>query len=123
MKRTISLALGTTPGPIIMGAFLDNACILWKERCGVREFCWIYDSETLALTMTIMLVVMKVAATVFSFLAYYFLKRDIQKYDKFKGPATTDDEDLYGIEDSLSAKSPLLQDQVEISYNELQYSK
>ncbi|EDV20902.1 uncharacterized protein TRIADDRAFT_31000 [Trichoplax adhaerens] len=81
IEKAIILVLATTPGPIIMGAFIDSACNLWKEDCGERKFCWIYDSHSLALAITGVLAIMKVFSTIFSFLTYYFMKRDIERYE------------------------------------------
>ncbi|XP_076068296.1 solute carrier organic anion transporter family member 74D-like isoform X2 [Oratosquilla oratoria] len=50
-----ALALGTftvflsifsfIPAPIIMGAIVDSACLIWEEKCGRRGNCWFYDSD------------------------------------------------------------------------------
>ncbi|EDV23565.1 uncharacterized protein TRIADDRAFT_1002, partial [Trichoplax adhaerens] len=40
--------LASTPGPILLGYFIDSACMLWNEDCGSRQFCWIYDNTALA---------------------------------------------------------------------------
>uniref|UniRef100_H2Z040 Kazal-like domain-containing protein n=1 Tax=Ciona savignyi TaxID=51511 RepID=H2Z040_CIOSA len=39
-------ALGTIPGPILYGSFIDSTCKLWQSKeCGtVRGSCWVYDS-------------------------------------------------------------------------------
>ncbi|XP_046644300.1 solute carrier organic anion transporter family member 74D-like [Daphnia pulicaria] len=38
------------PAPIVYGAVIDQACILWRtDSCGVRGNCWIYDQEKMRL--------------------------------------------------------------------------
>ncbi|KAK3092949.1 hypothetical protein FSP39_009291 [Pinctada imbricata] len=34
--------LGTTPGPIFLGAIIDSSCDVWQETCGSRGNCWLY---------------------------------------------------------------------------------
>ncbi|XP_071533825.1 solute carrier organic anion transporter family member 74D-like isoform X2 [Panulirus ornatus] len=33
------------PAPIIMGAIIDSACMVWDKSCGVSGNCWLYDSD------------------------------------------------------------------------------
>ncbi|XP_063868485.1 solute carrier organic anion transporter family member 74D-like [Scylla paramamosain] len=33
------------PAPIIMGAIIDSACVVWETSCGVTGNCWLYDSD------------------------------------------------------------------------------
>lgn len=39
------------PCPIIYGALLDAACIMWGTNCGQRANCWLYDSDYLRYVM------------------------------------------------------------------------
>jgi Organic Anion Transporter Polypeptide (OATP) family len=32
------------PCPIIYGAVVDSACLVWEETCGEQGACWLYDS-------------------------------------------------------------------------------
>lgn len=116
------LLLGTTPGPIVMGLFIDSACTLWKEECGAKKFCWIYDSHTLAFAMTGMLLVMEVFSSVFAFLSYYFLKRDIQKYDNAEGQSALV-ENLSSSDNPPSNGSSLLQSDQSAKGNRLENSE
>ena len=46
---TISLLslLAFFPSPIIFGALMDNACLIWGEKCGERTNCLLYDTDTM----------------------------------------------------------------------------
>lgn len=33
------------PAPIIMGAIIDSACVVWETMCGETGNCWLYDSD------------------------------------------------------------------------------
>ncbi|XP_042883333.1 uncharacterized protein LOC122260222 [Penaeus japonicus] len=33
------------PAPIIMGAIIDSACLVWDKSCGKTGNCWLYDSD------------------------------------------------------------------------------
>ncbi|XP_011632839.1 solute carrier organic anion transporter family member 3A1-like [Pogonomyrmex barbatus] len=36
---------GNVPCPIIYGAVVDSACLVWEYACGERGACWLYDSN------------------------------------------------------------------------------
>lgn len=37
---------GNVPCPIIYGAIVDSACLLWKSVCGKHGACSLYDADT-----------------------------------------------------------------------------
>ena len=37
--------LGNVPCPIVYGAVVDSACLVWEYACGERGACWLYDSN------------------------------------------------------------------------------
>ncbi|KAF2368549.1 Organic anion transporter polypeptide OATP [Trinorchestia longiramus] len=39
------------PGPIIMGAIVDSACLVWDTKCGEQGNCWLYDADKFRLLM------------------------------------------------------------------------
>lgn len=55
-QRTLALGFqsvflrlfGFIPGPIIIGAIFDSACILWQDECGDRGSCWVYENTRLS---------------------------------------------------------------------------
>ncbi|XP_042874771.1 solute carrier organic anion transporter family member 74D-like isoform X2 [Penaeus japonicus] len=36
---------GFSLGPVIMGAIIDSACLVWDTSCGKTGNCWLYDSD------------------------------------------------------------------------------
>nr|XP_002737394.1 PREDICTED: solute carrier organic anion transporter family member 4C1-like [Saccoglossus kowalevskii] len=34
----------SVPGPIIFGAIIDSACVVWQQTCDTTGSCWIYDN-------------------------------------------------------------------------------
>ena len=57
--RSISLGLqgflvslfGTLPSPVLWGALIDSACLVWDKTCHQRGACTIYDPDTLRMRM------------------------------------------------------------------------
>lgn len=41
--------IGTTPGPIFLGAIIDSACTVWEDACGVQGTCWVYDKQNMGI--------------------------------------------------------------------------
>jgi hypothetical protein len=41
-------ALGSMPGPVLFGAFIDKTCNLWEERCNETGACLEYDNAQLS---------------------------------------------------------------------------
>ena len=42
---------GSLPAPVILSAFLDYGCLIWKEVCGETGFCWIYNDDLMLFGM------------------------------------------------------------------------
>lgn len=36
---------GNVPCPIIYGAVVDSACLIWETACGKQGACWLYDTR------------------------------------------------------------------------------
>ena len=41
--------IGSIPGPIVFGAVLDRACIVWNVECGETGSCAAYNNHDLAM--------------------------------------------------------------------------
>lgn len=37
--------LGNVPCPIVYGAVVDSACLVWEKSCGEKGACWLYDTK------------------------------------------------------------------------------
>nr|CAD7408463.1 unnamed protein product [Timema cristinae]CAD7430263.1 unnamed protein product [Timema monikensis] len=38
-------SIGNVPCPIVYGAVVDSACLVWETTCGERGACWLYDAN------------------------------------------------------------------------------
>ncbi|XP_063426047.1 solute carrier organic anion transporter family member 4A1-like [Mytilus trossulus] len=66
--------LGTTPGPIFLGAIIDSSCDVWQNTCGKQGSCWIYNKTDLGLRIMVWWICLKVLGLIFLFLAAKFYK-------------------------------------------------
>ncbi|XP_070533602.1 solute carrier organic anion transporter family member 4C1-like [Ptychodera flava] len=74
MQSVCLRALGTIPGPIIVGAVVDSTCLLWQESCDQTGSCWLYDSFQLGLRFLILHVVYVTCSIIFFALALVVYK-------------------------------------------------
>ncbi|XP_064597330.1 solute carrier organic anion transporter family member 4C1-like [Liolophura sinensis] len=63
--------LGTVPGPILFGAVIDGVCLIWKETCGEKESCWIYNNSDMGRNLFILALGVKIASSLFFLLASF----------------------------------------------------
>ncbi|XP_042216210.1 solute carrier organic anion transporter family member 74D-like isoform X2 [Homarus americanus] len=85
------------PAPIIMGAIIDSACIVWDKTCGHSGNCWLYDSDKFRKILHLVpsvLILISVLGDIVVFryshqLDLYGLKDDDVEMDKM--PANTDE--------------------------------
>lgn len=57
--------LGTTPGPIFLGAIIDSSCDLWQDTCGKKGSCWIYRKYDLVTRLMTWWICVKIIGIVF----------------------------------------------------------
>ncbi|XP_069117596.1 solute carrier organic anion transporter family member 4A1-like [Argopecten irradians] len=62
--------LGTTPGPILLGAIIDSACSVWQETCGQTGSCWTYRKFDLGVRLMVWFAAIKFMGVVFATIAY-----------------------------------------------------
>lgn len=41
------------PGPILYGAIIDSACLVWDETCGNKGNCWLYHKDNFRLYLNL----------------------------------------------------------------------
>ncbi|KAG2463875.1 solute carrier organic anion transporter family member 4A1 isoform X1 [Polypterus senegalus] len=61
--------LGSIPGPIAFGSFIDISCLLWQEQCGVQGSCYLYENKAMSQYTLIVGLIYKALGTLFFFLA------------------------------------------------------
>jgi hypothetical protein len=47
----VSSFLVFLPAPIVYGKLFDSTCIIWKETCGSKGACQLYDIENMRFTL------------------------------------------------------------------------
>lgn len=65
-------AVGSIPGPIVVGALFDSSCLHWQEDCGDRGKCYVYDNDDLTLRLFSLAAGIKVLSIICGFFAWIF---------------------------------------------------
>ncbi|CAL4101153.1 unnamed protein product, partial [Meganyctiphanes norvegica] len=112
--RDKGLAMGTMivfislvaniPGPIIMGAVVDSACLVWDTSCGKEGNCWFYDSEQFRYIIHIVPSIFMFISMLGDFVVFYHS----DKIDIY-GEKDPDDLNDGGKENEMSMKETNLQ--------------
>ena len=63
--------LGTTPGPIFLGAIIDSACTVWEDTCEGQGSCWIYDKQNMGIRIMLWFMGLKLLGVVFFLIASF----------------------------------------------------
>ncbi|KAH9495916.1 Solute carrier organic anion transporter member 4C1 [Bulinus truncatus] len=74
IKTLIVRMLGSFVGPILMGKLLDLQCETWRERCGQRLSCWLYNQDNMVIGIYLYSVSLKGLSVIFSCLALKFYR-------------------------------------------------
>ncbi|PIK51388.1 putative solute carrier organic anion transporter family member 4A1 [Apostichopus japonicus] len=77
LQSLIYRALGTVPGPIIIGKIIDDACLLKQPTCDneVNDTCWLYENQQFSRSMLVLAVCVKIVSIIFFLGALLFYKR------------------------------------------------
>ncbi|CAG2204508.1 SLCO4A [Mytilus edulis] len=95
--------LGTTPGPIFLGAIIDSSCDVWQDTCGEQGSCWIYNKTDLGLRIMVWWICLKVLGFIFLFLAAKFYKPRKESTDiQVSQPESVEEPKLYDKEKELT---------------------
>ena len=65
---------GQVPAPFIFGALFDKSCIAWQEKCEGTGSCWIYNSDDLAVGLTLVIIIVTFFNALCFFLAFIIYK-------------------------------------------------
>lgn len=60
------------PGPIIFGRIIDSTCLIWKNKCGRRGNCLLYDPVKFRYYLHISSAGFISIGVLFDFLIWYF---------------------------------------------------
>ncbi|PIK52235.1 putative solute carrier organic anion transporter family member 1A4 [Apostichopus japonicus] len=70
MGNILGKLFGFLPAPIIYGAIIDSACLMFQSSCGQSGSCIVYDIEKYRFTFHGLNNVLRVLGTLFLFVAY-----------------------------------------------------
>ncbi|XP_066269957.1 solute carrier organic anion transporter family member 4C1-like isoform X2 [Branchiostoma lanceolatum] len=74
VQNIVGRLVGVIPGPIITGAILDSACLLWGESCGQTGACLVYDNQHMGYGFLALMLSAKALATILFVIAYVSYK-------------------------------------------------
>ncbi|XP_028391406.1 solute carrier organic anion transporter family member 4A1-like [Dendronephthya gigantea] len=109
----IMSSLGSMPGPVLFGAFIDKTCNLWEKRCDETGACLEYNNSQLSYLILAAGLLFQVLATILYFLSWYFCKSNKPLECGEKSVVTADegvaDWELQRIQEARNTGSPLIQ--------------
>ena len=97
--------IGTTPGPIFLGAILDSTCTVWQESCGVRGNCWVYDKWPLGLRLMLWWMGTKLVGFVFLLLASCVYKPESTENQSVRVETSAADNPVFSVLDESNYKN------------------
>nr|XP_027224102.1 solute carrier organic anion transporter family member 3A1-like [Penaeus vannamei] len=66
---------GFSPGPVIMGAIIDSACLVWDTSCGKTGNCWLYDSDKFRTIIHLVPAVLVLVSVLGDFVVFHYSRR------------------------------------------------
>ncbi|XP_066302028.1 solute carrier organic anion transporter family member 4A1-like [Branchiostoma lanceolatum] len=75
IESVVRTFLGSVPAPLVFGALLDQACLLWDENCNQRGACLVYDNGLLSTYLAILMAALACWSFPCVCLALFFWKR------------------------------------------------
>ena len=66
---------GFVPGPMVYGSLIDTTCLLWRQTCGERGDCLLYDKDRFGNNIFAITAAFKLGAGVFYFAMWLLLRR------------------------------------------------
>ncbi|XP_030829905.1 solute carrier organic anion transporter family member 4A1-like [Strongylocentrotus purpuratus] len=65
LQSLLYSALGTIPGPVVLGLLIDKSCLLWEDSCDGSRTCWLYQNSELSLVFFFITLLAKVGGLIF----------------------------------------------------------
>ncbi|XP_035688122.1 solute carrier organic anion transporter family member 4A1-like isoform X2 [Branchiostoma floridae] len=93
IDTSIRVLLGSVPAPLVYGALVDKACLLWDRNCDKRGACLLYDNALLSTYMAILKTVLASWSVFCACLAMFFWnRRNMEAYEVEKELEGNDEE-------------------------------
>ncbi|KAH3858651.1 solute carrier organic anion transporter family member 4A1-like [Dreissena polymorpha] len=98
--------VGTTTGPVILGAIIDSTCTIWQDTCGTRGSCWMYDKSAMGTRIVLWFMGLKVAGCLLFLIASIVYKpppteekvvtiETVATVEHFNGVANSDNGNIF----------------------------
>lgn len=65
LQSIILRLIGSIPGPVLFGSFLDMACILWEPSCEEHGSCLLYNNHQMSISMLVICILGKAISAIF----------------------------------------------------------
>jgi len=75
LNSIISKLVGSIPGPVLFGYFLDRSCILWEPTCGGAGSCLLYNNHQMSTSIFAICITVKVISVLFYGFSWLASKR------------------------------------------------
>jgi len=75
LQSIILRLIGSIPGPVLFGSFLDRACILWEPSCDEHGSCLLYNNYQMAVFMLVICILGKATSVLFYGLGFLASRR------------------------------------------------
>ncbi|XP_041473854.1 solute carrier organic anion transporter family member 4A1-like [Lytechinus variegatus] len=96
LQSLLYSALGTIPGPVVLGLLIDKSCLVWEGSCDGSKTCWLYENSDLSLVFFLITLLAHVIGLLFLVGALFSYRNpDGQdgadgKYDRLENDGITD---------------------------------
>jgi hypothetical protein len=91
------------PSPLIIGAVIDETCVVWGTKCGQQTNCLVYDIDKMRIYLAIFPAICIFIALLFDVGVWYHAK-DLKIYDSETATPENDAEDASDDETSYSTE-------------------
>ncbi|XP_063604186.1 solute carrier organic anion transporter family member 74D-like [Penaeus indicus] len=99
---TVFISLfGLIPSPIMLGAVIDSACLVWDTSCGMTGNCWLYDSDAFRTILHLVPAVI-VFISVFGDIVVFHYSRQLDLYGEREEEVQLED-----LKDQTEESKPL----------------
>ena len=80
MTLSVLSLFAILPSPLIIGAVIDETCVVWGTKCGQQTNCLVYDIDRMRIYLAIFPAVCIFVAMLFDIAVWYYAK-DLNIYD------------------------------------------
>merc|ERR1719402_1833058 len=75
LQNIVVKLIGSIPGPILFGYFIDQVCLLWEPDCVDAGSCLLYDNIKMSSSILGICIVVKIISVIFYLISAWASKR------------------------------------------------